>query len=167
MGFMGFMSPETDASQNYYDKRAAAAEQGTLAYGEYAMALGIGASSNRATGSGVSTSGAPIVLGGKGGNASYSYSTVTNDPNVAIVALRQNKKLADSFLSAMKLKDETLADVLAEQQDSMGASQDKTNALLASLAESKQTEGESGRNKIVLYVVLATLALVGWIFWRK
>jgi len=38
---------------------------------------------------------------------------------------------------------------------------------IGSLAESKQTEGEAGRNKIMMWVALAALAVVAIVFWRS
>lgn len=38
---------------------------------------------------------------------------------------------------------------------------------ISSLAESKQTEGESDRNRILMWVALAALAVVALIFWRQ
>lgn len=45
-----------------------------------------------------------------------------------------------------------------------GQNLDKVLAQLAPLAESKQTDGQSGQNKTVLYIVLAIAAAVAVIF---
>ena len=83
-------------------------------------------------------------------NSTNSY--ITNDPSILKTALKQQNALADSFLEAYQTQDQNLASVLASN---------------AALAENKSTDGEAGRNRTMLYVTLAVLALVGWIFWKR
>jgi len=68
----------------------------------------------------------------------------------------------------------TVQDISGQNSDSLSAAvQGMGDQLksaftqLAALGESKQTEGDSGRNKIILYVVLGVLALVGLIFFLR
>lgn len=50
----------------------------------------------------------------------------------------------------------------------LGAQLKDAFSQLSTLSESKQTEGESGRNQVMLWVVLGVLALMGFIFfWRR
>jgi hypothetical protein len=138
MGFFGFDKRETDNSQSQTDNRAAATDGSLIGYGSNARTAG------------------GALLESAGGAVSYAsdydYSSIYNDPEIALTALKEQRKLSGDFLGAMKARDATLADVLAAN---------------AALAEGKQTDGEAGRNKTMLYVTLAVLALVGWIFWKR
>lgn len=143
MGFLGFDKRNTNNSQNLTDNRVSATEGALVPYGQDAIAAGgsVFAARDQST----------LNLT----DASTS-STIYNDPAVAKNALTQQRKLADSFLEAYQIKDENLASVLASMIDSNAA-----------LAETAATNGEGQRNKALLIVTLAVIALVGWIFWRR
>ena|ERR1044071_1883704 len=61
----------------------------------------------------------------------------------------------------------SLQSLLSNQSDQSSTLLESIGKQLSALAENKQTEGDSGRNKIVLYVVLAVLAVIGLLIWRK
>ena len=64
----------------------------------------------------------------------------------------------------------TLEHLLTTQSAASAASGNTLETLLSKvtdLAENKQTDGESGRNKTILYLVLAALAGVAVIFGRR
>lgn len=77
---------------------------------------------------------------------------IEGNATLARLAIKRNAALAQSMMDATKTRDKTLADVLAANER---------------LAVNQQTGGEAGRNEALLYVTLAALALVGWLFWRR
>lgn len=136
MGVLGYDSRKTDQSQNYLDYRAAATEGSLIGYGAQAT-----------------TAGGSVLRSEAGSSLAFTPTSteIYNDPEIAKVAIKQQKKLADSFLEAFQKKEDTLQSILAAN---------------AELAANAQTGGEAGRNKTMMIVTLAVLVLVGWIFWK-
>jgi len=60
-----------------------------------------------------------------------------------------------------------IGDIVGKQTDAATSQINATLAGLSDLALSKQTEGKSGTDNTVLYVVAGVLALIAFIFWRK
>ena len=93
---------------------------------------------------------------------------ISADPEVLLSALDQvtaqanifSSSLTDIFSAGTKAQ---LATALAGA-DAQKSFLDSTFDQLSSLAKSQQTEGESDRNRIVLYVSMAALAAVAAIF---
>lgn len=139
MGFLGFDKRDTNNSQNLTDQRVSATEGALVPYGNDSIAAG---------GSAFAVRDESTLNLNDQSTTSYLY----NDPELAKNALNQQRKLADSFLEAYAKKDDNLATLLASN---------------AELAETAATDGEAGRNKALLIVTLAVLALVGWIFWKR
>ena len=88
--------------------------------------------------------GSTTVAGNKG-----DVTITTADPAVLRDALAQVTSLADG---AARL---------------FSTSQDKTNALVTTLAETKQTDGAAATNRNLVYVSLAALAVLGVVFYRR
>lgn len=163
MGFLGYDKRNTDNSQTLNDQRVSATEGSLVPYGAGSVASG---------GSVFQASDDSILNLTDNSRTQLSY--LYNDPLVAQTALEQqagvaqtafeqqagvaktalNKalKLSQSFLEAFKTKDDTLASVLESNAD---------------LALSAQTGGDSERNKVLLWMTLGVLALMGWIFWKR
>lgn len=74
---------------------------------------------------------------------------------------------AGQFQTALQTVGSNLTNALSAQSAAGSETLENVLGKLTDLAESKQTDGESGKNQIVLYVVLAVLAVVAWIFYRK
>lgn len=74
---------------------------------------------------------------------------------------------AGQFQTALQTVGSNLSNAVTAQQEAAQKNLDSVLSQLSTLAESAQTDGESGKNQIVLYVVLAVVGLVGWIFYRK
>lgn len=79
----------------------------------------------------------------------------------------QLAKITDSFAKASSDSSKAITDLLDKVLDSQSANTGDAINKITDLAENKQTDGESGKNKIVLYVVAGVLALVAFIFWKK
>lgn len=116
-----------------------------------------------------------IVLGGsKNTNLLNSGVAITDSKNVvlgnSIEAKDSNVTLgydANAFNAALGNVGDTLTKALNQQSTAGKSILDSTLNKISELAESKLTEGDSDRNKIILYVVAGALLLVGVIFWRK
>lgn len=63
--------------------------------------------------------------------------------------------LVDKFTTSSGQTAQAFSGLLEKQQTQLGA-----------LAEGKQTDGDAGRNKIVVIVVVAVLVLVGLFIWK-
>jgi len=143
--------------------------RGTVAQGEARMLSGTGNVADR----GMSIYGSP--------NAQIT----TSDPAVAQAAFdaylhlqEANNTTLQDLLNAQALaqatESENLQQILSSQSDIIQAGASQSTSLvgqilskLGELAESKQTEGESGRNQIVLWVVLGVLAVAALLVWTK
>jgi hypothetical protein len=116
-----------------------------------------------------------VVLGGqKNTNLLNSGVAVTGSKGVnigtTIEATDSNVTLgydANAFNAALGNVGNTLTAALDKQSTAGKSILDSTLNKISELAESKLTEGDSDRNKIILYVVAGVLLLVGVIFWRK
>lgn len=164
MGF-GLFSPESsstsvstqttrtlaDNSQNA-DSNAQAvkdAASASSATGTSAQAVNTRGDSNVSTsaygGAGnIQSLGSTTVAGNRG-----DVTITTSDPGVFRDALAQVTSLAQS------------------NSNQLTATQDKTNALISSLAETKQTDGAAATNRNLVYVSVAALAVLGVVFYRR
>ena len=97
------------------------------------------------------TVGGSLVKGEAGSQVSYTPTEIYNDPTLAVTAIRQQRKLTNDFLNAFRARDDLFKTLLEGN---------------TALAEQTASGGEIGRNRTMLYVTLAVLALVGWIFWK-
>ncbi len=130
----------------FYDRDSAAASSAT---GTSSQAVNTRGDSNVTTsaygGSGnIQSLGSTTVAGNKG-----DVTITTADPAVLRDALAQVTSLADG---AARL---------------FSTSQDKTNALVTTLAETKQTDGAAATNRNLVYVSLAALTVLGVVFYRR
>lgn len=109
-------------------------------------------------------SGSGIVQeGGALGEGAISGKQIAQDGSVIIRggkgALTVNTLDAEFAKSALS----SVGDLSRQQTNTLG----QVLTEISSLAESKQTEGEAGRNKIMMWVALAALAVVAIMFWRQ
>jgi hypothetical protein len=81
---------------------------------------------------------------------------VSQDPDLFRAALESIERQGANF-------GETLQGASAQTSSIVEAVLGK----LTELAQSKQTDGESGRNMVILWIALGLLAVVGILFWRK
>ncbi len=120
------------------NSKSATTDNRIVADNESQVASGSGAVANSApavTGSGNNVGGLTV----EGNSGTIHLESV--DPDVVISALNSVQNLASQTLAAA------------------AQTTDKTNALFASLAESKQTEGAAQQNKYVLWAALAAIGL--------
>jgi hypothetical protein len=62
---------------------------------------------------------------------------------------------------------EGLGDYVGQATKAISANTADALGYVTGLSESRLTDGDSSRNRIILYVVLAVLAVFGLIFWRR
>lgn len=74
---------------------------------------------------------------------------------------------AASFQNALQTVGSNLSQAINSQANTNNAQLDSVLGRLASLAESKQTDGESAVNKNVLWIALAAVAAFAWILSRR
>lgn len=152
MGLFGIDSNKTSAR----DERIAVTDQGVATrggnttLGEEVLALGTNAR--------LQAGGIQVAGGGKGSTTTTNITT--SDPDV----LREALEFADRQSSGFT---DTLQDLLNAQGSQTQGILDAVLGQLASLAESKQTEGESGRDKIIMWIALGLFAVVAIFFWRR
>lgn len=161
-----------DSESNAYDQRAAAADQAALAYGKGSQVgtVNVGPKGKMQTG-GLDVSGATV---GKGGTLALTF----NDPSAFQDALQVvedvTNKNTDALNAALSASGDTLNAALSASGDQLNqalqATSDQIKTALgqiAGLTESSQTGGDSGRNKIILWIVMGLLGLVGLIFYFR
>jgi hypothetical protein len=85
-------------------------------------------------------------------------SIATSDPDVLLAALERVGQLSSQFSA-------TLGDVATQTNIAQGDQLAKLLGAFGTLQEESDKEGK--RNKIILYVVLGLLAVLGVIFWRR
>ncbi len=143
---------DASSSSSAEDKRAQASEQAQLAYGSnsdilnpYSVQLKGNSKLNTA----------PTYNLGKGASLVIGDTKPVED---------LSKAFAESVADMSKANSAGLSDAMAGLGDQLKSA----FAQLTTLSESKQTEGESGRNQYMLWFVLGVLALMGFIFfWRR
>lgn len=131
--------------------------QGTVAKEESTAQGGYGNrnllnSQDASQGQGVINNGA-LAIGGYGNNLSGSEISVGYD--------------AGAFQNALQTVGSNLSQAINSQANTNNAQLDAVLGRLASLAESKQTDGQSAVNKNLLWLALAALAVFGWILSRR
>jgi len=104
-----------------------------------------------------------LQLSNVGGDVTFTSS----DPGVLAMALDRISELSSTNAAAIENLASKSAQAASEAIEASKANLDDLLANIASLSENRQTDGEAGKNKIVLYVVLAVLALLGLLLWRK
>jgi len=77
------------------------------------------------------------------------------------------QSLVGSLTTASSDQINRLTNLAATQQSTLADLFKKSQADVSSLADNQQTGGDSKRNKIVLYVVLAVVGLLGVVAWRR
>ena len=152
MGFGSFLS--ADSETNAYDQRAAAADQALLSYGRDSQAGSV----NVGRGAAVQTGGLDLSKTKieKGGTLS-----------VTLGDTQPLQDLSETF--ALTVRDISTASTTGLQSALEASGQQIQDAIskLAKLGESTTTGGDSERNKIILWVVLGVLGLVGAIFYFR
>ncbi|MBC8002339.1 MAG: hypothetical protein H7X97_07095 [Opitutaceae bacterium] len=92
----------------------------------------------------------------------------TSDPAVTANAFNAIAGLTEGFNASLASVLDKANQSTAATTAASGANLDKVLASLAPLAESKQTEGASGQNKTVLYIVVAiAIAIAAAFIFRK
>ncbi len=138
------------------DAEAIAAGAGAVVGKDEAVVQG-GQNTKNVIGSDASSSGVVnnggLAIGGQNNNLTGAQVTVGYD--------------AGQFQTALQTVGSNLSEALNAQGDAGKQTLDSVLTKLSDLAESKQTDGESGKNKIVLYVVAGVLALLAFLFYRK
>jgi len=141
-GFFGIGGSDSTAS----DSKQTAGDAAIQNRGNKNKVVQPGATLLDLEGSKVNT--APTITGNKG-----SVTLVTND--VAPIA-----DLAKTFSAAV-------AGISAQSSQSLSEALAAQSGTVKDAVANTQTGGDASRNKIILYVVLATLALIGAIFYFK
>lgn len=140
----------SEDAQQAYGAQSQTAKDDAVVLGGYGNRNVIG--NDASQGQGIINQGA-LAIGGYGNNLSNAAITVGYD--------------AAQFQNALQSVGSNLSNALNSQS---AAGQSTLNSVLdriSTLAENRQTDGDSSRNKIVLWIVLGVLALVGFVFTRK
>jgi hypothetical protein len=142
MGFFG----SGDKSTSSVDSRIGVSDEG--------LAISTGASSN-------SNVGGTMV---QGSNLTSLDKSLQNSTNTGTI----NYGLSpEDFRGTLADIGDTLTKSIAAQADAGSSALDSSLGKLSDLAMTRATDGESGKNNIVLYIALGALALVAFVFWRK
>ncbi|MGZ5544788.1 MAG: hypothetical protein ACXWIU_08940, partial [Limisphaerales bacterium] len=139
---------------------------GAGAFGDNSKALNVAASyqesgsiQNRGNNNRVILSGAVDLTNSKGASVVIQQS----DPVVL-------QHILDSATAIAAQSSQSIAGYLTQASQASAASQDKVLSELSTLAESKQTDGQSNVNKTVLYIVgglFAAAVVIAYFFRRK
>lgn len=176
MGFFG--SGDKVNTTNQSDQRQAGADQAIVQ--RDAAQLGGGAgnqSTSGVTGSNVIGIGGKQVGGGSnaldsgavqaGGNAHVDYTNQNVDTAVIAAFGGTLRDVLGTQSAAAQAQSTTLAQLVSDQADQSRNLFSDIGAKISDLAKNQQTGGETDRNKIILYVVLGVLALLGLVAWIK
>jgi hypothetical protein len=148
---------------------AAARDQGAAILGDGvaisgAGAVGAAASGQAAQGQAITAKDEAIAQGGQGNK--NIIGTDLSGNSLGSGATLQVGYNASDLNSALSNVGSTLTTAISQQSSAGKTSLDAVLSRVADLAESKQTSGDSGRNNIILYVVLGVLALLGVFIWK-
>ena len=109
---------------------------------------------------------APGSLNFAGAKGDIIFNT-SADEDIITAALDKLGDLNSNYNANLQNIFDQAAAANAAAAAASGGNLDKVLSTLTPLAESKQTDGESGRNNVVLWVFLAIAAVAGIYFWRK
>jgi len=169
-------STTSNAFDNRQDRRQVSSEEGQTAQNNAVKTSGLNNTSigganitglNLAGGTGQNSNvlgqGALQVSGQ--GRANFDIQNVDADVIGAFGGTL--KDVLQGQATAEANRTDSLQSLLANQADNSSTLLESIGSKLSGLAENQQTGGDSSRNKIVLYVVLAVIALIAVIFWRR
>tara|TARA_R110000868_G_scaffold4437_1_gene27941 strand:- start:78 stop:506 length:429 start_codon:yes stop_codon:yes gene_type:complete len=117
-----------------------------------------------------------VISTGSGSNSNVGGTMVQGSNLTSLSNSLQNSNNSGTINYGLGAEDfrETISDIgstltksIAAQADAGNSALDASLSKLSDLAMTKATDGESGKNNIVLYIALGALALVAFIFWRK
>lgn len=157
--FFGSGEKKTETTNN----QLGASEDAQLASAQSVVgkddAVVLGGTNNRnvigndaSQGQGVINNGA-LAIGGYGNNLSNATVSVGYD--------------AGQFQTALQTVGSNLSSALNSQSASSNSTLDAVLNQIGALAESKQTDGASGVNKNIVWIVAGVLLLLGFLFYRK
>ena len=148
----GFESNKTNAE----DKRNALTDQAQLAQGRSNLVNApavTGGKNNQVAG--LNLGGAKLQVA-KGGTL-----------NVTMGGGEEISQLSNNVLAAVDNISKSSNEALQAAFEESAKQQKEALAQVAALSESQQTGGDSGRNNIILWIVLGVLGLVGAIFYYR
>lgn len=91
----------------------------------------------------------------------------SSDPEVLAAALDKITELSQQQSASVESLANKTAQAASASIEASKANLDELLTNIATLSENRQTDGEASKNKIVLYVMLAVLAIVGVFLWRR
>lgn len=169
MGFNLGLSSESETKADY----AGASDQAALLYKSQGAQMG---QTNIGKGATVKTGGIDLSKAsvGKGGTLSLTFGDTKPledlSKEFSLTVKDINSENTSALSGALEASNKALQSTGGQIGEALSGLSDQLKSAfsqIAKLGESNQTGGDSGRNRIILYVVLAVLGLVGAIFYLR